>query len=57
LAGAGVEQIEAILEETDPRLLRFSKPEYWSEQAALAAAGEWDALQALQQEVKAGRRA
>ncbi|MGD8464399.1 MAG: hypothetical protein PVI09_11085 [Anaerolineae bacterium] len=57
LAGAGVEQIEEILEEADPRLLRLAKPEYWSEQAALAAAGEWDALQALQQELKAGRKA
>ena len=28
----------------------------WPEQASLAAAGEWDALQALQDELKGGRR-
>ena len=57
LADTSVEQIEAILEEADPRLLRLAKPEYWREQAALAAAGQWDALEALQQELKGGRKA
>jgi predicted flap endonuclease-1-like 5' DNA nuclease len=49
LADTPVGQIEQILEEADPRLLRLAKPESWSEQAALAAAGEWEALEALQQ--------
>ena len=31
-------------------------PSTWPEQASLAAAGEWDALQALQDELKGGRR-
>ena len=31
-------------------------PRTWPEQASLAAAGEWDALQALQDELKGGRR-
>lgn len=56
LADAEVSRLERILEEADPRLLRLAKPTTWPEQAALAAAGEWDALQALQNELKGGRR-
>jgi predicted flap endonuclease-1-like 5' DNA nuclease len=56
LADAGVSRLEEILEEADPRLLRLANPATWPEQAALAAAGEWDALQALQNELKGGRR-
>jgi predicted flap endonuclease-1-like 5' DNA nuclease len=56
LADAEVSRLEGILEEADPRLLRLANPATWPEQAALAAAGEWDALQALQNELKGGRR-
>jgi len=55
LADAGVSGIEQILRESDPRLLRF-KADTWSEQASLAAAGEWEALEALQDELRGGRR-
>ena len=56
LAEAEVGRLEQVLEEADPRLLRLANPATWPEQAALAAAGEWDALQALQNELKGGRR-
>lgn len=56
LADAEVSRLEQILEEADPRLLRLAKPATWPEQAALAATGEWDALQALQNQLKGGRR-
>jgi predicted flap endonuclease-1-like 5' DNA nuclease len=57
LADAEVGRLEQILGEADPRLMRLAKPTTWPEQAALAAAGEWDALRALQNELKGGRRA
>jgi predicted flap endonuclease-1-like 5' DNA nuclease len=57
LADADEGQLENILREADPRLLRLAKPTTWPEQAALAAAGQWDALEALQGELKGGRRA
>jgi predicted flap endonuclease-1-like 5' DNA nuclease len=57
LADAEVSRLEQILGEADPRLMRLAKPTTWPEQAALAAAGEWDALRALQNELKGGRRA
>ncbi len=56
LADADQARLERILEEADPRLLRLANPAHWPEQAALAAAGEWEALQALQSELKGGRR-
>ncbi len=56
LADADQARLERILEEADPRLLRLASPAHWPEQAALAAAGEWEALQALQSELKGGRR-
>ncbi len=37
--------------------LRIHDPSTWPEQAALAAAGRWDALAELQARLKAGRRA
>jgi len=36
--------------------LQMMNPEGWIEQAALAAKGDWDALQKLQGELKGGRR-
>jgi len=55
LADASVAEIRNILEAADPRLLRLADPTSWPEQASLAASGEWEALQALQREMKAGR--
>ena len=56
LAKADVERIQAILEERDSRLGRLADPGTWPEQAALAASGDWQALTALQAELKGGRR-
>ena len=56
LANTDVERLEQILQEADPRLLRLANPSTWPEQAALASAGDWEALEALQGELKAGRR-
>jgi predicted flap endonuclease-1-like 5' DNA nuclease len=56
LAATEVSQIEQILEDESPRLRRLAHPDTWPEQAALAASGEWEALAALQQELKGGRR-
>ena len=57
LAAASPDQLEQILEASDPRLLRLAKPASWPEQAALAATGEWEALEALQGTLKHGRKA
>jgi predicted flap endonuclease-1-like 5' DNA nuclease len=57
LAAASPDQLEQILEAADPRLLRLADPASWPEQAALAATGEWEALDALQGTLKRGRRA
>ena len=53
LADTSVEQLRAILEAEG---LKFMKPDTWPEQAALAARGDWDALQNLQEQLKGGRR-
>ena len=57
LADTEVSQLEQILEEADPRLLRLADPSSWPEQAALAAGEESDALEALQATLKRGRQA
>lgn len=57
LADADADRLERILGDADPRLLRLADPTTWPEQAALAAAGQWDALEALQSRLKGGRRA
>ena len=49
-------QIEAVLAEADPRLARLARPGTWPEQASLAAEGQWDVLEALQGDLKGGRR-
>ncbi len=56
LATTDVARIKEILEAEDPRLVRIADPATWPEQAALAAAGKWDELAALQDELKGGRR-
>ena len=54
LASASVEQIRQIL--TDGGMSRINDPGTWPEQAALAVAGDWDALEKLQDELVGGRR-
>ncbi len=56
LAVTEVSRIEQILGDENPRLQRLVDPSTWPEQAGLAARGEWEALEALQQELKGGRR-
>jgi predicted flap endonuclease-1-like 5' DNA nuclease len=53
LAAADVEQLRRIVYGAG---LRIADPSTWPEQAALAAAGKWDELEALQDELKGGRR-
>jgi len=54
LADANVKRLEQIVE--DAGIGRIANPSTWSEQAALAAAGKWDELEVLQDELKGGRR-
>jgi predicted flap endonuclease-1-like 5' DNA nuclease len=56
LADTDPGSLEEILEAADPRLRRLANPATWPEQAALAAADEWDAHEALRGELKGGRR-
>ena len=53
LAATDVDELKRILTEAD---IRLGDPSTWSEQAGLAAEGKWDALAALQDELKGGRR-
>ena len=53
LAATDVSRLEQILGEAG---IRLADPSTWPQQARLAAAGEWDALEALQGELKGGRR-
>ena len=54
LAAADVSRLEQILSEAG--LAGLADPATWPEQARLAAAGEWDALETLQDELKGGRQ-
>jgi len=54
LAAAEASRLEEILAEAG--LSALAKPATWPEQASLAAAGDWEALEALQNELKGGRR-
>lgn len=56
LATLNADRIREILVAEDPRLGRISNPDTWAEQAVLAAAGKWDELDTLQDELKGGRR-
>lgn len=56
LANTPLADIEQVLENADPRLLRLAVPETWIEQASLAAIGDWDALDSLQDKLQGGRR-
>jgi len=53
LAATSVERLEAILEAAN---LNLASPETWPEQAELAASGDWDALEQLQDQLKGGRK-
>lgn len=53
LAATDVERLREILREGG---VRVGDPGTWPEQAALAAAGDWDGLAALQGQLKGGRR-
>jgi predicted flap endonuclease-1-like 5' DNA nuclease len=56
LAVVDVDRLRRILETENPNLLRLADPTTWPQQAGLAAAGDWEALGALQDELKGGRR-
>ena len=53
VAEADASLLDRIIDEAGITMI---DPSTWPEQASLAAAGEWDALQALQDELKGGRR-
>jgi predicted flap endonuclease-1-like 5' DNA nuclease len=55
LAATDVSRLEEVLEAENPRLLRLANPATWPEQAQLAAAGDWEGLEALQNTLKGGR--
>ena len=55
LAAADTSQLAEILEQ-EPNL-RSADPGTWPEQAALAAAGDWDGFKALNERLKSGKRA
>ena len=52
LAALNADQIKEMLQGK----VRISHPDTWPEQAALAAAGKWDELEKLQDELQGGRR-
>ncbi len=54
LASTDVERLREIL--TEAKLINIADPTTWPEQAALAAAGKWEELKALQGTLKGGRR-
>ena len=56
LADAAAGSLRDILEAAGPRF-RIAQPATWPQQARLAAEERWDELQALQDELTAGRRA
>jgi predicted flap endonuclease-1-like 5' DNA nuclease len=56
LASTGIDRINEVLEKENPNLLRLTDPSTWPEQARMAAEGDWEALSALQNELKNARR-
>ncbi|MBO6575841.1 MAG: 50S ribosomal protein L21 [Rhodothermales bacterium] len=54
LADASVDHLKEVLTEAGPSMARLI-PDTWPQQAKLAAAGDWDALQKLQDELDGGR--
>jgi predicted flap endonuclease-1-like 5' DNA nuclease len=57
LAERKPEEIKGILVAENPNLTRLIDPSTWREQARMAAAGDWEGLNALQDDIKEGRRA
>jgi predicted flap endonuclease-1-like 5' DNA nuclease len=55
LAKAKISVLKEILDAAGPRF-KMHDPATWSEQAKLAAKGEWDQLAKLQEELKGGKR-
>lgn len=55
LAKAKISVLKEILDAAGPRF-KMHDPATWSEQAKLAAKGEWDTLAKLQEELKGGKR-
>lgn len=55
LASAGIERIQKVLDDAGPRY-RIANPSTWADQAGLARDGKWDALKALQDSLKGGRK-
>ena len=55
LANTSIQSLRSILDAGGPRF-RIADPETWPAQAVLARDGNWDALKALQDSLKAGRR-
>jgi predicted flap endonuclease-1-like 5' DNA nuclease len=55
LADADVERLHQIL--ADARLSALADPASWPRQAWLAAEGDWDGLQSMQDQLKGGREA
>jgi predicted flap endonuclease-1-like 5' DNA nuclease len=55
LASTDVKRLKQIIAEAG--LTALANPATWPEQAGLAATGQWDALETLQEELKGGRRA
>ncbi len=53
LADANAEQLKAILKAAG---IEMATPDTWLQQAKLAANEEWDKLDALQDEMKGGRK-
>ncbi len=54
LAETDVAVLQSVLDDAGPRY-RIHDPSTWPQQAALAAAGSWDELEALQDHLKGGR--
>ena len=55
LAEADVARLRQILKEAGSRY-GLANPETWPEQARIAATGDWDAVKALQNQLKGGQR-
>lgn len=55
LAQTEVSRLKQILAESNLKH-RLAKPDTWPQQAGLAARGEWEALEELQDELQGGRR-
>jgi predicted flap endonuclease-1-like 5' DNA nuclease len=53
MVDAGAEKLESILDQAG---LQMIDADTWPEQARLAAAGDWEGLQKLQDELKGGKR-